>query len=213
MKESIVYKVNAVRFIVMVLILSFLMSFLFTCMDRAKKDISESVLRLHIIANSDSISDQKLKLMVRDRLIKQGGKIFSAAQNPYDAEKTALLNSDLITAISEDEVRKCGYNYKIRTEIGRYAFPQKNYGDITLPAGKYKAVRVIIGEGKGKNWWCVMYPPLCFVKGTVSVPNDSDAYLKTQLTEGEYKLIKEEEVPDVRLQFKLLEIFNKLKSK
>ena len=102
---------------------------------------------------------------------------------------------------------------KFHPETGEYKFPQKTYGAITLPRGRYRALKVIIGEGKGKNWWCVMFPPLCFAKGTLSVSKSSKSYLESKLSSDEYNLICSNQnfsAPEIR--FKTAEVIKKLKN-
>lgn len=125
------------------------------------ENISEKVLRLHIIANSNSAEDQDLKIQVRDRVLKDCRKIFCSPKNLSEATKTATENLDIITNAANNAVKSQGYNYKIRAEVIDMYFNTRHYNEVTLPAGVYKAVRITIGSGKGKNWWCVMFPPMC----------------------------------------------------
>lgn len=125
------------------------------------ENISEKVLRLHIIANSDTKEDQDLKINVRDRVLKDCEKIFNSKKNLEEAVETAEENLDIIIQTANDEVKKQGYNYPIKAEVIDMYFNTRHYNEVTLPAGVYKAVRITIGNGKGKNWWCVMFPPMC----------------------------------------------------
>ena len=140
-------------------ILSVLFSFLnFGC---RCENISAKVLRLHIIANSDSCEDQNLKLKVRDRVLKDFGGEFSEAENLVTAEKITKENLDLVKSLAQDEIFKNGYNYPVEAHLVRMKFDTRSYENVTLPAGYYDALRITIGEGEGKNWWCVMFPPMC----------------------------------------------------
>ena len=176
------------------------------------RDLSESVVRLHILANSDSAADQALKLAVRDRILSEASYIFENTQDPKAALSAADQNSQLIRGIAEDEIRRQGYSYTASVKVGQFAFPTKVYGDIMLPAGKYNAVRIEIGSGSGKNWWCVMYPPLCFTDGVVSVSDENRQKLKDSLTADEYSLItgKSDRAIPVEIRFKIVEIFQNL---
>jgi stage II sporulation protein R len=117
------------------------------------------VLRLHILANSDSEYDQRLKLMVRDRLLESG--LFESADSLSEAEAIAEEKLDKITDIAERVLRENGCAHKVTAELADVDFGDRTYGDITMPAGRYRALRIKIGSAEGHNWWCVMYPPLC----------------------------------------------------
>lgn len=118
-----------------------------------------SVLRLHILAESDSEYDQNLKIKVRDALLESG--ILDGSENLKQAENTARENLTEIIGIAENTLRKNGCNLPVSAELTEMDFDERTYGDITMPAGNYKALRIKIGSASGHNWWCVMYPPLC----------------------------------------------------
>lgn len=120
-----------------------------------------SVLRLHIIANSDSEEDQRLKLCVRDALLENGDELFGEADDLESAELCAEEKLPEICAIAERTLRSQNCMDSVSAEVVDMDFDERVYGDITMPAGTYRALRVTIGEAKGHNWWCVMYPPLC----------------------------------------------------
>lgn len=123
--------------------------------------ISDGVLRLHILANSDSKEDQDLKIKVRDAVLAETEALFCAGKTRLEVEQIALNNIDRIQAVAEKTIKENGYNYPVKCELTYMEFNDRTYGDITLPAGYYDAVRITIGEAKGHNWWCVMYPQLC----------------------------------------------------
>lgn len=200
--------INPKKFYFAVLFLSVFISSILAYTDNAKKNISDSVLRLHIIANSDSEYDQSLKLKVRDRIISDAGELFSNTKSPEDTAFEVKNHLELLENSARDELLKNNSFSDVNIEVGNFFFPQKRYGGLFLPAGNYNAVRVLIGEGKGKNWWCVMFPPLCFTRGVVEIPDDSDAYLKDTLTDGEYSLITDKTMPEVELRFKILDLFS-----
>jgi len=125
--------------------------------------LSDSVLRLHVIANSDDPADQALKLAVKDEIVKFMQTEFINTTDAADAKALAQKDMLRIKAIAEDKVLASGYEYPVEVYVGECEFPTKSYGNMVFPQGKYQAVRVIIGEGKGKNWWCVLFPPLCLV--------------------------------------------------
>ena len=134
-------------------------------------EIRSETLRLHIIANSDSEADQELKLKVRDAVLSSTGELFAEVSGKTDAISVAEYSSDNIKAIAENVIKSEGYNYSVMVEVTEMWFETRSYDGFTLPAGDYDAVRIIIGEGEGKNWWCVMYPALC-------IPGAEDAIEK-----------------------------------
>lgn len=176
------------------------------------KDISQSVLRLHIIANSNSDADQSLKLKVRNKIISDAGQLFSNCQSLDEAIKIANTNNQKLKQIAEKEIHAQGFDYPVNISVVKTAFPTKTYGNITLPSGKYTALRLEIGEAKGKNWWCVMYPPLCFTDGVLSASGLANSKLKSELKPSEYSLITKENsgaIP-VEIRFKIVEVFQNL---
>lgn len=136
----------------------------------------KNLIRLHILANSNSPADQNLKLEVKDAIIATTGKLFTGVSSPEVARQRVMANRELIRQTALDVIRRRGKDYPVKVVLGRFEFPQKHYGNLTLPPGEYEAVRVVIGKGAGHNWWCVLFPPLCFVEGVgakrVSAPPD-----------------------------------------
>lgn len=128
--------------------------------------LKDSVLRLHVIANSDSPADQALKLQVKNRVVEMMQAEFEAARDVQEARKLALQKKPAIEKAAREVITSNGYNYPVQVAVGDYEFPTKTYGNLVLPQGEYQAVRVIIGEGQGKNWWCVLFPPLCMVSSS-----------------------------------------------
>lgn len=122
-----------------------------------------NLLRLHVIANSDSPDDQALKLAVRDAVLDETKKLFANVKTRDEAEAVLRAHLDGIRARALAEVRDAGRSYQVAVELGKFHFPDRIYGDISVPEGDYDALRVIIGKGEGRNWWCVLFPPLCFV--------------------------------------------------
>lgn len=203
--------INPKRFVLSILFFSVILSFLFAYSDVSKANISDNILRLHIIASGNSEYDQALKLKVRNRILKEANDLFYKAATPENAILTAEAKSEFFKRVAIDELRKNGCPDDAAIEIGQFDFPSKKYGKLTLPAGKYNAVRVIIGEGKGKNWWCVMFPPLCFTNGTLSISEECDDYLRSHLSNGEYHLITDcTEKPELR--FKTIELIKALRN-
>lgn len=169
-------------------------------------DIADSVFRLHVIANSDSDEDQNLKYIVRDKVIEYMSSISQNASSKEEVIKIAKANLDKIQAIASQTIRENGYTYSVNVEVGNFSFPSKRYGDITLPPGYYDALRIKIGEAEGQNWWCVMFPPLCFVDVTSGVvPDESKEIMKENLSKEEFDLISKNS-NEVKVKFKIVEV-------
>ena len=172
-------------------------------------DISNNVFRLHVIANSDSDEDQNLKYKVRDSLIEYMNIICKDAKNKEEAILIAKNHKEDFYKIAKDTIEINGYNYDVQIEIGNFNFPTKTYGDISLPSGYYDAIRVKIGKATGLNWWCVMFPPLCFVNiSSGIVPDDSKEKLKESLEEESFNIISNKNDQNIKFKFKLIELFN-----
>lgn len=170
-------------------------------------ELEDSIFRLHVIANSDTKEDQNLKYIVRDKLIEYMNSISLNAKNKEEAMKIANMHIDDFNEIARQTIIDNGYNYDVHVEIGNFSFPTKTYGDISIPAGSYDALRVKIGEAKGQNWWCVMFPPLCFVNVTSGiVPDESKELLESQLNEEEYNIISNKDSSEIKFKFKLIEL-------
>ncbi len=186
-------------------------------------NIKENVVRLHIVANSDSKEDQDLKLKVRDKVVDFVGQMEldnSSAENYIDDLKN---NTDIISAEVNKYLAELGKACPVSVTVGESVFPAKNYGDIVLPAGSYNSIKVTLGDGNGKNWWCVMFPPLCCTNsGTIAVSEQGKAALKETLSEEAYKTVMGNAASNVTLvaddglvsdnvkvnvRFKIVEIF------
>lgn len=172
----------------------------FVAADEAVAD--DSLIRFHVIANSDTLYDQSIKLKVRDAVIEKVNHVLDSARNEKEAEQLLERHSEEILETANNILTKENCGYTATAKLGTSIFPTKTYGKITLPAGKYKAYKIILGEGKGKNWWCVLYPPLCFVD-----INDDTAVAVTEKTED---LRKEEDVFAVNGNLYQIKIKSKL---
>lgn len=172
----------------------------------SSEQIRSNVLRLHIRANSDSEIDQSLKLKVRDEVLKTGKEAFSGAENMEEAVEKCSAAAQKIKNTAETVIRENGFSYPVSVEIGRSFFPVRTYeNDVTLPAGDYTAVKIVIGSGKGHNWWCVMFPPLCLP----AAKGEKD--LSDVLDEKEIRLTKSN--PEIEVRFKICELIEKICSK
>ena len=213
-KLLIFFKKPMVKSISLISILLILYTFLcaFSYVQAVSEDLSNSVFRLHVIANSDSEQDQDLKYIVRDNLLDYMNTICKNCTTKEEAINLAIENKDVFEQIALDTIYKQGYNYSVKVNIGEFEFPTKTYGDISLPAGLYDALRVEIGEAKGQNWWCVMFPPLCFVDVTSGVvPDESKQEMKDSMPEEEYSLISKTDNSEINFKFKLIEFFENIK--
>lgn len=133
---------------------------------------SGELLRLHVIANGDSMREQAVKLRVRDAVIRTLANDMEMADDAEEAKRLTLMREDEIVAAARSVLREAGEDDTVKVEVGRFEFPLRMYGDLVVPAGEYEAVRIIIGEGKGQNWWCVLFPPLCMVDAAAAVSTD-----------------------------------------
>lgn len=174
-----------------------------------KSDISGSLLRLHIVADSDSERDQALKLLVRDRILADFSDIFADCRSRSDAEKAAKEHISEIEASAKDELLKNGADDAVTAAVESCPFPTKSYGNVKLPRGQYTALNIKIGSAAGHNWWCVMYPPLCITDKNAVLSEESKDKLKKSLTAEEYRLITEGETADVKIKFRIAEILGK----
>ena len=177
-------------------------------------DYKDKLIRFHVIANSDSDKDQKLKLKVRDEVISYLQPKLENSNSIEESEKIIKNEYKTLENISKKVISKNGYNYTVKVGLEYSNFPAKQYSSVVLPAGKYKALRIIIGEGKGNNWWCVMFPPLCFVDDQNGIIDEkTDKKLKEVLTEEEYDLImakNKSEVKNLEFKFKITEVFQNI---
>lgn len=176
--------------------------------ETTSSDIAESVFRLHVIANSNSDEDQNLKYKVRDSLLAYMNNLCSNCTSKNEAIEIVTQHQEEFKNVAIQTINNEGYSYNVNIEIGNFEFPTKQYGDISLPAGFYDALKVEIGEAKGRNWWCVMFPSLCFVDiSSGIVPEESKEDLKNNLSDEEYSLISNDSDYGIKFKFKLLEMF------
>ena len=162
-------------------------------------DIENSVFRLHVIANSDTDEDQDLKYKVRDNLIEYMNSLCKDVTSKEEAIKISKLHEEDFLNIANNTIKENGYSYPVTIEFGNFSFPTKDYGDISLPAGYYDALRIKIGEAKGQNWWCVMFPPLCFVNVSSGiVPEESKELIKQEFNDEEYSIVTKEDSSNIQ---------------
>lgn len=173
--------------------------------------LSQEVIRFHVVANSDLVDDQLLKQKVRDEVIEFIEPLIKECESVDDTRYILKGSLPIIKQISEEVIRDWGRDYEVYVALDKANFPSKSYGDIVLPAGEYEACRIIIGEGKGENWWCVMYPPLCYLDGATGVvPLEGKEQLETELNEEQYQFITRQNEDKYEIKFKLVETINSI---
>lgn len=156
--------------------------------------LAKNILRLHVVADSNTIKDQTLKLEVRNKIIRTLQQTVKKANSPAQAEELITPQIPKLTEIAQETLMRYGSDAPVRITIENRNFPQKTYGDLTFPAGTYRALCVDIGSAKGQNWWCVLFPSLCFIdENTAVVPEESKEKLKEYLTEEEYNALEQTE--------------------
>lgn len=193
--------IDLALFITLIICIGATVTFEKTC-----EGVREDILRLHVIANSDSQSDQALKLKVRDSLLKNSKNLFTHCEDIISAEKAVGTSLLSLKQTAQRAVYAGGYSYKVRVALGKSYFPTRVYDNITLPAGYYNALKIIIGEGKGQNWWCVMFPSLCLP--TACKKEDK---LSEVLTEKEMKLVLSK--PKYEVRFWLVEKYYDIRNR
>ncbi len=198
-------------FVVLIVFAFFVFVSAISYVNAVSEDISDSVFRLHVIANSDSKEDQDLKYKVRDAVLEYMNNISADCSSKEEVIRLAYEHQDDFISVAEKVIRENGFDYNVKIEIGNFEFPTKYYGDISLPAGFYDALKIEIGEAKGQNWWCVMFPPLCFVDVTSGVvPDESKQIMQDNLSDEEYSLISDNESSDIKFKFSLIEFFKNI---
>lgn len=175
----------------------------------SESELYDKVLRLHVLANSDSDEDQALKLEVRDSILLLCEERLSDCESIEEAEERLSEMKDELLAAASETVSEKGYAYPVDITLTREEYPRKEYDGLCFPSGEYLSLRVIIGEGGGQNWWCVLFPPLCL--GAASANEREDAFIEAGFTAGQYKIITESDKVTYKIKFKCLEWLEKLK--
>lgn len=153
-------------------------------------DLAKEVFRFHVLANSDSKEDQALKMQVKEAVLAYMRQELPESDNVETTKKWARANTGEIVQLAEQVIQEEGYSYSVMAEVTTCEFPEKTYGDITFPPGEYEALRIEIGEAKGQNWWCVLYPNLCFMDAVHAVvPEQGKKDLKKVLEEDTYEMV------------------------
>ncbi len=180
--------------------------------DSVQGALQSNLVRLHIIAESDSEADQAVKLKVRDAILEKVGERLTANTNE-ECKAEIVNNLDKIEKIANDVLKENGFSYTARAQYGKFDFPQKTYKSMTLPAGEYYGVRVVLGNGNGQNWWCVMYPPMCLAEdGEMALSEENEKILRENLDKDTYDIITKKN-DEVVVKFKVVEIVQEIKQK
>ena len=194
-----------IRILILFLTLTLLIGILTVLPIHSESQIYEKVLRLHVIANSDSDEDQALKLLVRDAILAEAEEILQGISDRDTAEQAITQNLERLRLTAERTILENGYSYSVAIKLGKENYPTKNYESCAFPAGEYTSLQIIIGEASGQNWWCVLYPPLC-----LSAATDTDAYASVGITDSQYQIITETQNPKYKIRFKILESFSEI---
>lgn len=181
-----------------------------------------NLIRLHVIANSDSVQDQVLKYRVRDTVLQTMAAKFEGMESRAAARDILKDNLDDIGQAAESTIKSSGFDYPVQVAWGDYRFPEKTYelarggngaSSLTLPAGNYEAIRVVIGDGRGANWWCVLFPPLCFVGGWGDDPQENNVEEQDAIEAGKVTSPGDmDSAGQVRVKFKILELYESAKN-
>lgn len=195
----------------LIIFILFLLYFIFNSISYSysiSNDLEKNLFRLHIIANSDSEEDQNLKLFVRDNVV-------DFLKKYKFSNKNELINfiqnhENELNEIIQSSINQKGYNYSFTIEIGNSFFPQKKYENIILPSGYYDGLKIKIGKAEGKNWWCVLFPPMCLInKSTCELPEESELILENSLSE-ECNSIVSSDTQKYKFKFKIVDFFNNI---
>lgn len=197
----------------LIIFILFFLFLLITCTSYANsihQELSNNFFRLHILANSDSKEDQDLKLKIRDAILNYMNYISFDTLNKDDALKLAQAHINDFQKIAKETIKNNGYSYDVKIELGNFYFPTKKYYNLSLPAGNYDSLKIIIGNGNGQNWWCSLFPPLCFIDISSGViESEEKNLLKENLSNEEFTLItNSNDNETVKFKFKIVELFS-----
>ena len=175
-----------------------------------EEKVYDSVVRLHVLANSDSEADQELKLKVRDRIIEVTEGIFAQAKTKEEAEALARSALSLIEDEAQRVVAENGFSYPVIVTLGQEEYPERDYEGLKFPSGEYLSLRVLIGDAEGQNWWCVLFPPICLRAASRDAEDTEEAFIAAGLTGEQYRIITESNTGRYKVKFKILEIISEL---
>lgn len=176
-----------------------------------EEEIYDKVVRLHVLANSDSEKDQAIKLKVRDAILEVTVPLLENCQSKEEAVLLLEENQPFLIATAQTVLQENGFEDAVSIEMGLEDYPTRTYDSLCFPAGEYISMRVSLGEGEGQNWWCCLFPPLCLGAATVKDKEAEDACISVGFTPTQYKVITESDKPVYRARFKILELLGKEK--
>ncbi len=174
-----------------------------------EEEVYDSVVRLHILANSDSEEDQALKLEVRDAILDVTAPLLENCATRDEAETILREHIAELTETAKAVLVASGHEDAVSIDFDEEEYPERTYDSFCFPAGTYLSMRVLIGDAEGHNWWCCLFPPICRAAATVSKKEAEDTFISVGLTPSQYKIITENEKPVYKVRFKILEIFRK----
>ncbi len=175
-----------------------------------EEEIYDTVVRLHVLANSDSEEDQALKLKVRDAVLEITSPMLADSSSQSEAKMLLEAHADELQAAAERVIAAEGYTYPVSILLDLEDYPERDYDSFCFPAGTYLSLRVCIGEAEGKNWWCCLFPPLCLGTATASSETAEEEFISVGLTPSQYKIITETDKPVYKVRFKILEVIQGL---
>lgn len=193
------------KFLAVILTLCSLILLLGVLPVHGESEIYKSVLRLHVLANSDSEEDQALKLKVRDAVLVKSEELFADCKTREEAITITKQNLSVLESAAREVLLAESSTQSIRVELGEEEYPTRNYESFCFPAGEYLSLRIILGEGEGQNWWCVLYPPMCLSAASANTAQ-SNASIAVGFTGEQYRVITETDSPTYRVRFKILEV-------
>ena len=170
-----------------------------------EEEIYDTVVRLHVLANSDSEEDQALKLRVRDAVLDATSPLVKDCTSQEEAVEILSAHIPDLESAAAAVIRQEGYNYPVTVLLGEEEYPTRTYESCAFPAGTYVSLRVCIGNAEGQNWWCCLFPPLCLSAATAKEDNE-DAFIQVGLTKDQYGIITETGKTKYKVRFKILEI-------
>lgn len=194
------------RFIAVLFLLTSLILILNCLPVHGEAEIYDTVVRLHVLANSDSEEDQALKLKVRDALLEISDGILTDCKSQEEAASAIEKSKDLLTQAANEVIRSAGFDYPVNIELGYENYPERTYENCCFPSGEYLSLRVLIGHAEGQNWWCVLFPPLCLSAASADQSKDpEDAFISVGLNKEQYGIITETGKTKYKIRFKILE--------
>lgn len=169
-------------------------------------EIYDAVIRLHVLANSDSEEDQALKLLVRDAVLESAAPLVSECNDRTEAQRILEINRARLERDAMAVIQRAGYDYPVTIQFDSEKYPTRSYDSFCFPAGEYLSMRVCIGEAEGQNWWCCLFPPLCLGASAVPQEDAEEAFVEVGLTPSQYRVITQSEKPVYKVRFKILEL-------